>query len=167
MDPKDFSRRDFLKAFAALSSASLLLSMQAGCGDPPATAAYGPAALYGPAPINGPRVNAIYFLDDRLCAVPLQDSQSVPLLAKFLVEFTDNMNASVLPAVYLTGPGEAPVAYDNKTWFTARILTLSPAQDLSPATEYTLRIGDDAEDLNGEKIYLTESATAAFRTVVA
>ncbi len=153
----DYSRREFLIKFARLSAGSLALSAVA-------------MACYGTGPYNYPAVpmvSSMYFTDAQSNNVALYDNQDVPVHTKFIIEFTDDMNTSAPTTVFFTGPGDAPVEYNNKIWETAHILSLAPAADLSPDTSYTLSLGDDAEDTNSNKIVLTESATATFKTAAA
>ena len=151
----DYSRREFLKKFAYLSSGALVLSVTT-------TACYGPMG----AQQGYPMVSGIYFVNTDGSNGLLQNSQNVPLQTKFKIEFTDDMNFEAPASVFLTGPANTPVGCDNNVWETNRLLTVTPAQDLAPDTEYTLRVDDDAKDARGYNLWLTESATAVFKTVI-
>ncbi len=150
----DYSRREFLKKFAYLSSGALMLSVTT-------TACYGPMGSQQ----EYPMVSGIYFLDAEGRNMLLQNIQNVPLQTKFTIEFTDDMNTATPASVSLTGPANTSVGCDNKVWETVRLLTVVPAENLAPDTEYTLRLGDDTKDARGYNLWLTESATAVFKTV--
>ncbi len=158
MNPHDYSRREFLIRFATLSSASLLLGTPIACGE------YGPGSV-----LVGPMVSGMYFLDDQSRTMLLQKNpinQNIPLHTKFTIEFTDDMNTSAPATVFLADSSYVPVIF-VKTWDTPRTITVTPSSDLEPDKEYTLRMGDDAENVVGQKIYLTAGSTAVFKTVAA
>lgn len=83
----------FLKKFALLSAGSLILGVTA-------------MACYGAMPVeNNPSppvtVSGMFFLDAASNQIPLQDNQSVPVHAKFLIKFSVQMNTAVADAVHL------------------------------------------------------------------
>ncbi len=156
----NYSRRRFLKKFAYLASGAFCLSATT-------------LACYGPPPGERPRftmVSDIYFRDAGGINRQLRNNNNVPLDTIFTIEFTDDMNTSVPAAVFLNDPDANEVSGSYvKKWDTVRLLTLAPSPGfyLLSNMGYTLQVGEDVEDAGGNKILLSESATATFVTVTA
>lgn len=162
MDGNEYSRREFLRRFAMLSSASLL-GLNFGCSDAGPGAEYGPIALYGPAPVNNPMVSAIYFIDSQSNYIPLQNNQSVFILFACFIDFSKDMNTSAPTTMAFTDASGNAVPF-TKSWINPRTLEVTPITPLQFNTTYTLSVGNDAEDILGNKITLTADATATFIT---
>jgi len=161
MAEKDYTRRAFLRKFAALSSASLLLSLHHGCGP-----VYGPKSVYGPPPVGS--VTGIYFLDSQSNQVPLKGSDAVPVHTQFVISFSiDMLMSSVASAINFTDSGNNSVAY-TKTWDTtnsqSRTIRVIPESDLLHNESYTLSVGPSAMDSYGRYLNVTADATAYFKT---
>jgi hypothetical protein len=159
MDKKGYSRRDFLKTFAALSTAPLLAASLQSCG----SEAY-PGALYGPGPA-GVTVGRMVFLDAQSNQVQLAGNQSVPVHTSFLIQFSGPMNAaSVATAIVFTDSNNSPVAYGT-SWDQYNVdVTITPSADLAHNTNYTLAVNDTATDSNGSRLTVNANSTAAFKT---
>ncbi len=146
----------FLKKFAMLSAASLALSAVT-------------LACYGPGPntpsVAGPEVSTMYFKDAQSNSVALYGNQNVPIHTTFMILFSTAMNTSGPSTVIFTDSNSNPVAFD-KAWDNniPSSLVVTPTADLSLNTEYTLKMGGDAVDTSGNKIMLTDGATAIFKT---
>lgn len=167
---KDYSRRAFLKKFAMLSSASMLMGIGIGCSSPNGTApVYGPVAVYGPQPVGSTTVTGIYFVDSQSTQALLQGSQAVPVHTQFMINFSADVNmASVADAITFVDSGNNAVAC-SKAWdttnFQNRTINVIPASDLSHGTSYALGVGAGATDSNGSSISVTNDATADFKTI--
>lgn len=155
----DCSRRDFLKKFALLSAGTLMLSATS-------LACYGPpgGALYGPGAVITLRVNGMFFVDAQSNHVSLYGNQSVPIHTQFLIEFSQTMDKSAPTTLSLTDSNNSPVA-DSKTWGNDYTVHVTPNSDLMHSADYTLRVGNDTVDINGNKLEITDTATAVFKTV--
>jgi len=167
MNHDDCSRREFLKKFAALSTASVLFGINAGCSDPNNTGAlYGPppVALYGPSPVTDPMVLGIYFVDADTTLVSLYGHTSVPINSKFVFKCTTDMSMTVPATVTLSDAGNNPVALNAPVWDDARSLSVTPSANLSNSTDYTLSL-TDAKDATGKSIIINSSASANFKTM--
>ena len=155
MAASDDSRREFLKKFAELSSASLLYT---ACSD---KVVYGPSpVVYGPPPVT---VVNIYFRDAHNVSQVLAGRQDVPVHTAFEFQFSRAMDTSKLPTVSLSDSNNRDVAC-LRAWPASTSLLATPASDLEPNTPHTLRLGDDARDATGTLVQLTSSATASFKT---
>lgn len=157
------SRRDFLKKFAAFSSAPLLFGMS-GCGNSDSTprTMYGPGPVYGPAPVVDPMVYNICYLNGNI-QVSLYDNLQVPIDKKFVFAFTREMDTSLPVTVALT-QGINDVPLDSPIWESAWQLSVMPSAVLMHDTEYTLRL-TDATDASGTKIIINDQASASFKTL--
>jgi hypothetical protein len=155
MNNIDCSRREFLRKFAYLSGGALMLSATT-------MACYGPMGVYPEDRLAAPVVAGIFFLDAQSHSTPLQNSQGVPIHAKFTIQFSKDMNSLVPVAVDCVDSSNNPVAFD-KAWDSIRIMGLTPTTDLAHAMTYQLNV-TDAEDTVGFKIQITESALATFKT---
>jgi Big-like domain-containing protein len=159
LSDNEYSRRAFLKKFALLSAGSLSLSAIT-------LACYGP--VYGPAPSNfiQPTVTAMYFTGSQSNLILLQGSQDVPVHTTFLIEFSKAMNASAPNTVYFSDSDNNTVPY-TKAWkdSSAYSLAVTPSADLRQDAGYTIRMGADAADTDGNQINLDGNATAVFKTV--
>ncbi len=158
---KEFSRREFLRTFALLSSSTLLVGLNSGCG----TSSGVPRALYGPAPPNvtHPEVSSFYYMDAQSNHVTLDSNQNVPVQVACLIEFTKDMNTSKQVTISFSDAALNPVPF-SKSWQDARTLSVTPSSSLSPGTSYTLGIGDDAEDTYGNTLYPPGGASITFKT---
>ncbi len=147
-----YSRRSFLKKFALLSAGSLALGATAmACYGPPRTER-----------LTAPEVIGMYYLDAQTGNIPLQNNLSVPVNAKFLVLFSEQMNVNVPAVIVFTDHNN--VAVDNtKTWENGTMLSVSPVSNLQFSTQYTLQVAD-AESAQGFKLVSTSNATAVFTT---
>jgi len=159
MDKKDYSRRDFLKTFAVLSTAPLLAATLQSCGE-----AY-PGALYGPGPVGLVIVSMMDYLDAQSNRVVLWGNQSVPVHTSFLIQFSGPMNAaSVATAIVFTDSNNSPVAFGT-SWDQYNVnVTITPSADLAHNTNYTLAVNDTATDSNGTRLTVNANSTAAFKT---
>ncbi len=146
------SRRAFLKKFAVLSAGTLALGATA-------MACYGPP---GAERLTAPEVSGMYYVDAQAGNIPLRNSPSVPVNAKFRVQFSEEMNAGVPPVIAFTD-------YNNVTvdtalaWENGTMLSVSPTSNLLFSTQYTLQVVD-AESARGFKLVSTVYASAAFTT---
>jgi hypothetical protein len=161
---KDYSRREFLRTFAALSSAPLLVNIL-GCGSD-STSGGGNYALYGPNPV-GVTVVRMIFLDDQTNQVALSGNQSVPVHTSFLIQFSGPMNvATVAAAITFADSNNSPVAFGT-SWDQYDVnLTITPTADLVPNVNYTLAVDDNATDSNGTRLTVNANASASFKTAV-
>lgn len=171
MNSKDYSRRDFLRTFAALSAAPLLAGVLSGCGragtEQVNQVEHGTVALYGPSP-TGVMVNGMVFLDAQSNQVQLSGNQAVPVHTSFVIQFGGLMNvASIAAAITFVDSSNNPVAFaasaDQNAQYSVNI-TVTPTADLLPNTNYTLSINDTATDSYGNKLVINANASAPFRT---
>ncbi len=173
MGRNEYSRREFLKTFAMLSSASVI-GLSFGCAEPQDGALYGPAALYGPVALYGPppvnlvhpEVTAIYFIDDQSTRILLQNNQNVPVQVVCRIDFSKSMNTTMPVTISFTDPAENAVPI-SQAWANDLTLIVTPTSQLLFNSAYALSVGNDAEDIYGNKITLTVDATVSFRTVSA
>ena len=159
MDQNDYSRREFLKRFAALSSASLLLGMT-GCAE------YGPSpvAAYGPGPAGDPRVTRIYSIDVNANRVVLADNQSVPIDSAFEIQFSTRMDTTApLTVVLHDDTNNNAVALDLPVWGNDYSASVTPSAVLLNNTAYTLSV-TDATSAAGKKLVIDSNAAASFKT---
>jgi hypothetical protein len=165
-----YSRREFLRTFAMLSSVSLLVGLNGGCGSstPSPAPVYGPVAVYGPPPINltRPAVTAIYFSDSQSNKILLQNNQNVPVQVVIRIDFSKSMNTTA-PVTISFADSAGSIVPVSKSWANDLTLVVTPISQLNINTTYTLSTGDDAQDTFGNKIILTIDATATFKTVSA
>jgi hypothetical protein len=161
MAHNEYSRRDFLKTFAALSSAPLLLGVNTGCGNNSLPQV---GAVYGPPPVGSTTVSGIYFIDGQSNHVPLADNQNVPLHTSFLVEFSADINTynATLDPVRITDSGNNALAHAI-VWTDSRRVGITPSADLLPDSPYTLQLTDYIWDTNGDMVDLS-NASASFKT---
>lgn len=167
MNKKEYSRRDFLRTFAALSSAPLLAGMLTGCGTSDATTAalYGPPQVaYGPYPA-GVTVNGMVFLDAQSSWVTLSGNQDVPVRTSFVIQFSSPMNVtSVAAAITFTDANNSSVAF-GASWDQYDVkVTITPSADLAPNTNYSLSVNGTAVDGNNTSLTVNANSTAAFKT---
>lgn len=150
----DCSRRVFLKKFALLSAGSLMLGATA-------------MACYGPGPIENrlPTVSGMFFIDSAANWAPLQNSQNVPVDAKFEIKFSVQMNTALDATVEFTDQSNATVLFD-KAWDNDYTVSVIPSENLLFDTGYRLRVLD-AESQQGEQLILDANADSIFKTVVA
>ena len=88
-EDKEYSRRELLRNFAMLSSASLLLGLTGcGSGSDSGGTMYGPGPLYGPPAPVIPLVNGNYFVDPGLKKITLLNNQSVLVRTSFSITFS-------------------------------------------------------------------------------
>jgi Bacterial Ig-like domain len=168
---KDYSRREFLRTFAALSTAPLLVNIL-GCGSDSGSgggnyALYGPSPVaYGPNPV-GVTVVRMIFLDDQTNQVALSGNQSVPVHTSFLIQFRGPMNvATVAAAITFADSNNSSVAFGT-SWDQYDVnLTITPTADLVPNVNYTLAVDDNATDSNGTRLTVNANASASFKTAV-
>lgn len=171
MNSKEYSRREFLRTFAALSTTPLLVTMLSGCGesDPSGVALYGPGpvAAYGPYP-PGITVSSMVFLDAQSNQVALSGNQSVPVHTSFILQFSTPMDvASVVAAIAFIDSNNNPVGFalsPGQTDQYSILVTIAPAADLLPNANYTLSVKDTAMDSSGNKLIVNTNASAAFKT---
>lgn len=154
MEDKNYSRRDFLISFATLSSASMLLSLSAGCG-----------GVYGPAPVAYGRVSGIYYTDERSNLSILTNTQIVPIHTAFTIDFSVNMKSDVLPIISFTELARNSEVICIKTWKNNTTLIVTPSTPLVLNSAYKISIVD-AVDSNGNKISIDSFATITFNTVI-
>jgi Big-like domain-containing protein len=161
MDGNEYSRREFLRTFAVLSTASLVVGLNAGCSESRST-----PALYGPPPPNytHPEVISIYFIDSQSNRILLQNNQTVPIQVVCHIEFSKSMNTAV-PVTISFADSAGNTVPISKSWQNDLTLVVTPVSQLLLNTTYTLSAGSDAEDTFGNKISLTADATASFKTV--
>ncbi len=161
MRTENYSRREFLKTFALISSAPLLVNVLAACSDPVAGAAYGPP------PYTQVSVTGIYFLDAQSHTVKLADNQNVPAHTSFTIQFNTAMNMdSVLTAITFVDSGNTPVAFAALAQ-DERTMGLTPSADLAHNSTYTLSVNNNAVDASGNSRLLVDAnATATFKTGV-
>jgi Bacterial Ig-like domain len=160
MNSKEYSRSEFLRTFAVLSSAPLLASMLAGCGSSESL----PPNLYGPGPVNV-TVGRMVFLDAQSNQVALSENQSVPVHTSILIQFSGPMNAaSVVAAITFANTNNAPVAFGTN-WDQYDVnATITPSADLAPGTNYTLAVSGSATDSNGRGLTVNANSSASFKT---
>ncbi len=157
----NFSRREFLRTFALLSSSSLLIGLNSGCGSSDPV----PRVLYGPLPPNAthPEVSSVYYLDAQSNHVLLANNQNVPVQVACLMEFTKDMNTSIPVAIALTDSTPAAVPF-TRSWQDARTIAVTPSSPLAADTAYTLGVGDNAEDTYGNALYPPGGTSITFKT---
>jgi hypothetical protein len=170
MGGNEYSRREFLRTFAMLSSASFVV-LNSGCGssDPQDNRVlYGPAPVYGPPPINltRPVVTEVYIVDSQSNKILIQNNQNVPVQAVFRIDFSKSMNTTAPATISFTDSAGNAVPI-TKSWANDLTLVVTPISQLNINTTYTLSAGNDAEDTFGNKIALTADATVSFKTVSA
>ncbi|MBI5233056.1 MAG: Ig-like domain-containing protein [Deltaproteobacteria bacterium] len=165
---KECSRREFLRKFAMLSSASILLGVSTGCGSGSSgsqnmNAVYGPSPvpLYGPAPVSP--VSGMFFLDSKSAKVNLGNNQSVPIHTSFTIGFYVDFSTSTPATITFTDANGTAVA-NTQSWADSHTLVVTPSADLLNDTLYTLRI-NDVTLTNGVKYDLSPFATTTFKTV--
>jgi len=163
VDDNDYSRREFLRTFAALSAAPMLASMLSGCGRENS----GIKTLYGPAPAMV-AVNGMVFLDAQSNQVNLSGDQAVPVNASFIIQFSGLINvASVASATAFTDSHNDPVAFlassDQNAQYSMNV-TITPSAALAQNTNYALSVGDTATDYYGRNLVITANASASFKT---
>jgi hypothetical protein len=156
MDGNEYSRREFLKTFAMLSAASLIVGLNSGC------AVYGPPSA-GTGPLD---VMTIYYLDSLSNTILLRNNQNVPVQVVCRIDFSKTMNTAV-PVTMSFADSAGNVVPISQAWANDLTLVVTPISQLLFNTAYTLSVGNDAEDTFGNKITLTADATASFKTVSA
>jgi hypothetical protein len=159
MENNDLTRRTFLRGFAALSSAVLLMGITGGCGSDGGggTPVYGAKALYGPppVPVGTTIVSGMYYLDAGSNRVNLHDSTGVPVGARFEVVFSADMT---MISVYLGFVQNSnPIAYDIN-WLDGHTAQIIPKAPLQANTKYTLLV-TSGKDNSGKALAKTDSAT--------
>lgn len=157
MDREDCSRREFLRTFAALSTAPVIASVLSTC------------AVYGANPPGEVTVNGMVFLDAQSNQVVLSGSQAVPVHASFVIQFNVTMNvASIAAAVTFLDSNNNPVAFavssDQNAAYSMNV-TITPTADLVHNTNYMLSVNDTAADSYGTRLTVNANASAAFKTV--
>lgn len=163
MNNNEYSRRDFLKAFAALSTAPLLVNMLSGCGSD----AY-PGAAYGPGPVGLVVVSMMDYLDQSNRVV-LWGNQNVQVHTAFGIYFNNVlMNvATVEAAITFTDANSNPVAFttsaDQNAQYSTKVV-VTPTADLAHNTNYILSVNDTATDSNGTRLMVNVNASASFKT---
>jgi hypothetical protein len=162
---KDYTRREFLRTFAALSSASLLLSVSMGCGNEPFV-----GGMYGPPPVGSTVVSGIYYVDAQSNNILLQGNQNVPVHTQFVINFSAAMlMSSVAGTINFIDSGNNSIAC-TKTWDTTNsqnsTIKVIPDSDLLHNESYKLSVGPSAMDSNGRYLNVTADATAYFKTAV-
>ncbi len=161
---KKFSRREFLRTFALLSSSTLFAGLNSGCG----TSTSGPVAraAYGPPPpsVSHPEVSSIYYLDSQSNHILLANNQNVPVQVSCMIEFIEDMNTAIQVSIAFTDSTPAAVPF-TQSWPDARTLAVTPSSPLAAGTMYTLGIGDDAEDTYGNTLYPPGGISITFKTV--
>ena len=164
MDRNAYSRREFLKTFALLSSTSLIAGLSPGCGF--SENPFPPQAAYGPMPPENttPEVAAIYYIDNQANRVLLPGNQSVPVQIVCRIDFSKAMNTTALITINFADSAGYAVPI-SKAWTTDQTLTLTPVSQLASDTVYSVSVGSDAQDIYGNAIQLTAAAAASFRTV--
>jgi hypothetical protein len=165
---KDYTRRAFLKRFAMLSSATMLMGMGIGCGSnyEPGNNFY---VAYGPPPTGATTVTGIYFIDSQSTQVLLQGAQAVPLHTQFIIDFSADMSmSSVADAITFIDAANQPVVC-SKEWDTTnshnRTINVIPVSDLSHDASYSLSVGYNALDSSGLGLLSINDASAAFKTI--
>lgn len=163
MDANEYSRREFLRKFAMLSSASLLVGLNGGCGS---SGSQDNRVLYGPLPaeFERPVVNSIYLTDSQSNRIPLQNNVNVPVQVVCLIDFSKSMNTTAPAAISFSDAAGNSVPVST-AWANDSTLVITPVSQLSFGTTYTLSLGNDAEDIFGNRIVLTADAGATFTTV--
>ncbi len=151
------SRRAFLKRFALVSAGTVatLSAATLGC---PGIGVYGPA----PAP-SGPMIKGIYFLDPQSQKIALDNSQSVPVNAAFVVDF--NYLMSNPTTVSLTDYQNYPVDFETK-WNDTFTLSVTPTSNLLFNTEYRLIVDAEQKSADPNSTILANN-TATFKTAAA
>lgn len=163
MDRKNYSRRDFLKTFAALSAAPLLANMIGGCGSTSSEPLN--QVAYGPNPSSPVYVNGMFFLDAQSNQMTLSGNQNVPVHTSFVIQFNDPMNVtSATAAITFIDANSNPVSYGTSWDYYGMIATISPSADLAHAACYTLSVKDTATNLSGTRLTVNANASAAFKT---
>ena len=159
MDKNEYSRREFLRGCAMLSSASLLIGLNSGCG-PPDT-----RGLNVPLPVENERpvVNSIYFTDSQATRIALQNNVNVPVQVVSLIDFSKSMNTAAPIKISFTDSAGNAVPF-SESWANDLTLTVTPLSQLLFGTTYTLFVRD-AQDAFGNNIVLTANAGATFKTV--
>jgi hypothetical protein len=157
MGGNEYSRREFLKTFAMLSSASLV-GLNSGCAGPVAMDAYGPP----PANMR-PEVTEVYFIDSQSTKIFLPNNQNVPVQVQCRIDFDKSMNTAA-PVMISFADSAGNAVPKSQAWANDQTMVVTPVSQLLLNTAYTLSVGNDAEDTFGNKIVLTEVATATFRT---
>jgi Big-like domain-containing protein len=158
MDGNEYSRREFLRRFAVLSSASLIV-LNSGCSEPIGQDMYGPP----PANLVHPEVTAIYFTDSQSNKIFLQNNQSVPVQVVCRIDFSKSMNTAA-PVTISFADSAGNIAPISQSWANDLTLVITPISQLLFNTTYTLSVGNDAEDAFGNRIILTADATVTFKT---
>lgn len=162
MDGNEYSRREFMRRFAMLTSLSLLIGLNNGCGFSDNS------GLFTRLPDEAvpPVVNSIYFTDSQANRIALKNNVNVPVQIVFLIDFSKSMNTVAPITISFTDSAGNAVLF-SKSWANDLTLTITPLSQLLLGTTYTLSVGRDAQDIFGNRIVLTPDAGATFTTVSA
>jgi hypothetical protein len=146
----------FLKKFALLSAGSLMLSATA-------IACYGPGSIEN-RPSPSPTVSGMFFLDAAAHRALLQNSQNVPVNAKFAIEFSVQMNTALAATVVFADHNDVTVSF-NQAWDNDYTVSVTPSSNLLFDTQFRLRVLN-AESNQGKQLIQDGNADATFRTIV-
>lgn len=123
------TRRNFLRRFAALSSAAVLMRFTTGCGDHSQG-----GGMYGP----GPVFSDIYYTDINGIKRIAEQSNNVPVNTKFDIAFTSTPIQNTLEVTFTTADGAA--VPNSATWLDTGSLEVVPASLLNPNTNFSLLV---------------------------
>ena len=106
----------------------------------------------------------MYFIDGQSNKILLQNNQNVPVQIVCRIDFSKSMNTgSPITIGFTDSTGNAvPI---SQAWANDLTVIVTPVSQLLVNTAYTLSVGNDAEDIYGNKITLTVDATVSFKTV--
>lgn len=154
----ELNRRTFLKQFALLSAAPLIVQGLSGC--------LVPVAMYGPWPIDytSPEVEGMYIHEPQSGSGILYGRTDVPVDAGFEVEFTEQMDPSSLDGIHLRSDEDNLEIVSDTAWLTPWIAIITPVAPLEHALQYTLFVEETARDADGNTIDLTRESSASFVT---
>lgn len=156
MSGEEFSRRDFLRRFAALSSAAALVRFTSGCGPVTGGAVYGPPFVE----VGTVTVTGSYFLDSQSNRVLLNDSAAVPVSARFQLTFSGDVRSELFELSFVDA-GNVTIPSDI-AWLDLRTVEITPRGALSGATRYSLGVSRGV-DSSGR--LLVSQAAAQFTTL--
>ncbi len=162
MNSENYSRREFLRTFAMMSSAPLLASILSGCGS--STTTNENKVMYGPSPVQPVLVVVMSFLDAQSSPVELSGSRNVPVHTSFIIQFNTAMDMnSVAAAISFVDSGSSPVVFTaspQSDWS----IQVTPSSDLASNSDYTLSVNNNAMSSGGSGLTVDAKSTATFKT---
>jgi hypothetical protein len=154
MDHGKVTRRKFLRGFAALSSAAVLMRFTTGCGNDDGVK-YVP--VYGPPVVQGgtTKVAGMYSVNAESVQADLHNNTSVPVNSRFKIVFSAAMRSDPI-GLDLEDASQKQVQY-TQSWSDSFTVEIVPSADLQPATKYKL-IVSSALDSSGKALQQNDQA---------